>query len=361
MMYSHSRWYAALLFHGLLFASPVLSVTAQDDSNCSTLCVVGRSICQERGAWQTWRIDYQLRNTGKTPLVIAPAELSAKVEGWVSNSRVASHAMPRHSIVTVSGAGGLSAFADVISTSDEDQRCRERAALQIWLAEVGDEPPDPVSKASTRPVPIELQPTVVVPPEGVLRVRLRLEHMHFLYGPHDPLLGPRSIELKLGSAVVRDLLPMDRERRRSISCSADFPTPPADRMDRYVYFSAPDSLHLEAHVPGNQSYRFERPVRYASRIRLRYWYLVASGTEGECKAQIRQFKDASIWRELPDGSHEQTLCVVGRWTRVERVFRTEAEATTLALEFRILGSSDIGEVWIDDITLEVLGDEPNGP
>jgi hypothetical protein len=94
---------------------------------------------------------------------------------------------------------------------------------------------------------------------------------------------------------------------------------------------------------------------------LRYWYLIAPGTEGECRAQIRQFKDASIWRELSDGSQEQTLCVVGRWTRMERVFRAEAEATTLALEFRILGSGDVGEMWIDDISLDVLGDEPAAP
>jgi hypothetical protein len=361
MMYTLSRRFALLLFHGLLLIWPGLCATAEDASDCSTFCVVSRSICQERGAGQIWKIDYQLRNGGKSPLVIAPANLSAKIDGWVSNSRVASHAMPRHSIMTVSGTAGLTAFADVIASTDEDQRCRERAILQIWLAETGDEPPDAISKATTRPVPPELQPTVVVAPAGILRLRLRLEHMHFLYGPHDALLGPRNVQLKLGSAIVRDLLPLDRERRRSTSCATEFPAPPADRMDHYVYHSAPDSLHLEAHVPGNQSYRFERPVRYGSRIRLRYWYLVASGTEGECKAQVRQFKDASIWRELPDGSHEQTLCTVGRWTRVERVFRTEAEATTLALEFRILGSSDIGEVWIDDITLDVLGDESSAP
>jgi hypothetical protein len=62
---------------------------------------------------------------------------------------------------------------------------------------------------------------------------------------------------------------------------------------------------------------------------------------------------------LSDGDHEQTLTVVGRWTRVERIFRTEPEATTLTLEFRLSG--DIGEVWIDNVQLEALDEETTGP
>jgi hypothetical protein len=327
----------------------------------AVLSVVDRSITQERGQWQAWKIDYRFRNSGQGPLVIAPEGLSAKVDGWVSNSRVASHATCRRSTVVVTGTSGLSAYSEVISSTDEDQRCRERVVLQVWSAELGDEPPEPISKAVVRPVELKVQPTWKIAPGGVVRIRLRLEHVHFLYGPYDPLLGPRSVELHLGSATVRDLLPLDRERRPAPASPTDFPAPPPDRMDRHVYLSPPESLHLEAHVPGNQSYRFERAVRYGTRMRLRYWYLIAPGTEGECKAQIRQFKDASIWRELPDGSHEQTLCAVGRWTRVERIFRTEVEATTLALEFRILGSGDVGEMWVDDISLEILGDSAKGP
>jgi hypothetical protein len=95
-------------------------------------------------------------------------------------------------------------------------------------------------------------------------------------------------------------------------------------------------------------------------MRLRYWYLIAPGTEGECHARISQHRDASIWKALPEGEYEQCLKTVGRWVRVERIFRTEAEATTLMLEFRIVGS-DVGEMWVDDVTLEPLDEGIEGP
>src|SRR5439155_1081854 len=119
-------------------------------------------------------------------------------------------------------------------------------------------------------------------------------------GPYDPLLGPREVEVRLGLATLRDVWPLDREINPAPGAGC-FQAPPGDRLDRHVYFSAPESLHLEAHIPGNQSFRLETPVRYGTRVRLRYWYLIAPGTEGECRSQVRQFKDASIWRELPDG------------------------------------------------------------
>ena len=130
--------------------------------------------------------------------------------------------------------------------------------------------------------------------------------------------------------------------------------PPEDRRDTRHYVSAPDSLHLEAHIPGNQYYRFpERPVRYGTKMRLRFWYLIAAGTEGECRARVAQYKDTpTAWKVLTDGAHEEVLTTVGRWVKVERVFRTETEATTLALDFRISGGAEVGEMWIDDVSLE---------
>src|SRR5262249_4793698 len=125
---------------------------------------------------------------------------------------------------------------------------------------------------------------------------------------------------------------------------------PADRRDVRQYVSAPDSLHLEAHVPGNQYYRFpEQPVRYSTRMRLRYWYLAAPGTEGECRARLAQYKDTpTAWKVLSDGGREECLTTVGRWVHVDRTFRTEPDATTRALDFRIVGA-DVGELWIDDV------------
>ena len=96
-------------------------------------------------------------------------------------------------------------------------------------------------------------------------------------------------------------------------------------------------------------------------MRLRFWYLVAPGTRGECRARVVQYKDApTAWKVLSDGCRDEPLSVVGRWTRVDRVFRTEADATSLALDFRIAGA-EVGELWIDDVTLEPLDADACGP
>ena len=62
--------------------------------------------------------------------------------------------------------------------------------------------------------------------------------------------------------------------------------PPEDRRDTRHAVSGPDSLHLEAHVPGHQYYRYaERPVRYGTQMRLRFWYLIAAGTRGRLQGK----------------------------------------------------------------------------
>ncbi len=65
---------------------------------------------------------------------------------------------------------------------------------------------------------------------------------------------------------------------------------------------------------------------------------------------------------LDGGGFEQCLKTVGRWTKVERIIQTDCEATTLTLEFKIVGETDVGEMWIDDVSLEpVNGTIPVGP
>ena len=105
----------------------------------------------------------------------------------------------------------------------------------------------------------------------------------------------------------------------------------------------------------------ERPVRYATKMRLRFWYLIAEGTEGDCRIRIAQYKDTpSAWKVLPEGGSEKCLTTVGRWARYERIFRTEPDATTLALDFRICGA-DVGEMWIDDLRFEPVSAHPAEP
>src|SRR5262249_32031170 len=132
----------------------------------------------------------------------------------------------------------------------------------------------------------EQRPLLSLAPGDTLRVRLRLVHQHFLYGMYDPLLGRRTLDLRLGSVVLHESLPLDREHHVAQAPST-WTSIPEEHRDTRQFVSPPDSLHLEAHVPGNQYYRFpEQPVRYSTKMRLRYWYLVAPGTEGECKARI---------------------------------------------------------------------------
>ena len=98
-------------------------------------------------------------------------------------------------------------------------------------------------------------------------------------------------------------------------------------------------------------------------MRLRFWYLIAAGTEGECKVKVGQYKETPVsWRQLGSGGFEQCLKTVGRWTKVERIIQTESEATTLTLEFKIVGETEVGEMWIDDVTLApVSSDVPLSP
>jgi hypothetical protein len=177
-----------------------------------------------------------------------------------------------------------------------------------------------------------------------------------LYGDFDPLLGTRRVDLTLGSAHLSDQVPLDQEHYLAQPKST-WPEPPDDRRDTHHFISAPDSLHLESQVPGHMYYRYpERPVRYGTKLRLRFWYLIAEGTEGECRVRLAQYKDTpSSWRVLASGGFDQVLETVGHWVKVERIFRAECEATTMALDFRIISETNVGELWVDDVSLEPIG------
>jgi hypothetical protein len=320
------------------------------DASAHALTMLGRVYAQDQGAWH---VDYRLRIDGPHGLILTPSEVTARVEGWVSNSRVAGHSTPRFSSATLSGPAAAAGLADVIHGAEEAGRCRERLIIQVWPE---GRPPvaPPDAHAAHRPL-------LSLAPGSVLCVRLRLEHEHVVFGDYDPLLGPRTLDLQVGPVALRDDLPLDHEQYRS-QAQGTWTEPPAERLDARMAVSGPDSLHLQAHVPGNHYFRFrERPVRYDTRMRLTYWYAVAPGTEGECRARIAQYKETkSSWKVLPDGSHEQVLATVGRWVKVERTFRTERDATTLALDFSLTGS-EVGEAWVDDVRLELADALAVGP
>jgi hypothetical protein len=328
------------------------------------LVVVDRTVSLDRGQGEYWQVDYRLRNDQSTPLAILPGEIAATVGGYVSNSRVPDHAAPKLSTVSVGGTAGLSVANEIITSSDEARRCRERMTLSFWEGDSA----EPSADASASPTKegavistLDGQPVLTIAPGGAAHVRIRLEHEHFLYGPYNALLGLRDLELKIGPATIRDTLPLDRAVHVSRASAAWPPTPPSDMTDARIFLSAPDSLHLEAHVAGKQSHRFDRSVKYGTKMRLRFYYLISSGTDGACRAKIAQHKDSpTIYRTLPDGEWEQTLSARNRWTRVEHVFSTQPDATNLSLEFRLLGC-EWGEMWIDDVSLEPMERGNTGP
>ena len=335
------------------------------------LVLVGRTVTQDQGAWV---VDYRLRHVGPNGLILMPEEIGVKVDGWVSNSRVASHAMPRWSSLGIGHGPDFSMVGEVIAAPDEAHRCREKLILSVWgedhcpcragvTAQREKKPGESTAvlsgvEASREPGPAGPMAglPLSVPPSGLVHVRLRLEHQHVLYGEYDPLLAIREVELSLGETIIRDRVPLDREQYIAYP-KLKWPEPPVERRDKSHSVTGPDSLHLEAHVPGHQYYRFpDRPVRYGSKMRLRFWYLVAAGTEGEGRVRISQFKDTpTSWLPLNRADFDRCLATVGRWTKVEYVFMADSEATTLALDFRIAGDGDVGEMWIDDVSLEHVG------
>jgi hypothetical protein len=315
----------------------------------SEVVLIRRTVSQDQGAWV---VDYQLRNTGATGLIVTPQAIRATVESWVSNSRVSSHALPRFSRLELpGGAAAATCTSEVIAATEESQRCRERLTIAIW----SEDGPSPDSEAVS---------AVSLAPGAKAHLRVRLDHQHVLYGTYDPLLGIRTVEIDAGPIHLRDEVALDQEHDLA-QAKGHWDEPPTDRRDTRHFVSAPDSLHLEAHVPGHQYFRFgDRPVRYGTKMRLRFWYLIAAGTEGECRVRFDQFKDTpTSWRPLANSSYEQTLDAIGRWTKVEKIIRTDDEATTVALGFRVISETNVGELWIDDVTLEPLGhprasDEP---
>jgi hypothetical protein len=304
----------------------------------SRVSAVRRATSQDQG---TWVVEYEIRNETTAGVVVMPAELAASVEGSVSNSRIASHARPRPSHVMLKGSEYASASGEVIASKDDAARCRERLTLSIWSDDA-----KPPAKPAAGLSPISLAPGATG------RLRLRIEHQHAIYGAYDPLLGVRTITLRVGEETFRDVVDLVRECYLAQPRSS-WPEPPEDRRDRRQFVSGPDSLHIAAHEPGRQYYRFpDQPVRYGSRMRLSYWYLIAVGTTGECRVRFSQYKDMpSSYRELPSGGFDEELTTVGRWTKVERIIHIEPEATTAALDFRVSSNVNLGEMWIDDVAL----------
>ncbi len=308
------------------------------------LVVVSRSIDQDQGGWL---VSYRLQYHG-SPMDVRSTEMIASLDGDVSNSRLPGHAVPRRARIVATGLNRLCGSTHLISGVYESQCCQERATIAVWTGD------------GTAPE-MTIQSVVSLRPGTVIRLQLRLDHLHEVYGDYDPLLGIRQLEVHLGTAVLRDTLAMDREQQLA-QAIGDWVPAPEERRDCQFFHSAPDSIFLDATTPGFHFYAFgDRPVRYSQKMRLRFWYYLAHGSDGEAYVRFRQFKDVpSEWKVVQEGGYEERLGVEGKWMQVEKIFRTESEATELGLNFRLTG--DVALMWIDDVTFEPIGvAPPHGP
>lgn len=336
-----TSWLVCLL--AALWARPAVE-SPTESRVVSSLTVKHRQIAQRNGRWQ---VRYQLEYRGSEPLDLGASDVSLDYDGWVSNSRTRAHAVPKRSQIHYSPVEIGPAVSTVIAHANEKERCRERVTLAV---SVGSEPLDEAIIAKRDFVPMR------VAPGDTIWLYLTLDHEHFLHGSYDPLLGERRVEFQLGSCRVTDTLPLDQEHTTAAP-RVRLSTPNKERLDARQSRTGRDSLYLAADVPGYQYFRFDdMPVRYGSSFRLSFWYLVAVGTEGGCQVRLMEYQDTpSAWYRL-EGGFDEALPTQGRWEKFEHTFKTLADSTTMAIDFRITGTN-VGEMWIDDVKLEPVAPE----
>lgn len=332
---------------------------AIDDYDSAALERVERSVSlirpekgeqgDHRRRWLTWRVEYRLRNSGRAPLLVEPETIFCTVEGWTSNARAEGHGLPRRADHALSVGESLESTSPLIEHDDPTRACSERATLQVWPDRLGP-PADPTTGASCDPItgPIRLEPG------EILGVRLRLEHRHHLHGPAEPLLGARELNLRIGPAAFRDVIaldgsvPPDREMD-------DLSAIPEERRDPRFYYSAPDSLYLDAALSGFRSFQFrDLKVPRDTPMRLSFRYFRSTDSTGQVRAELKQYQDVpNAYRVLTEAKKTEQLDELGEWVLVEHRFRSEAIATTMQLRFLIdCEGEGPSAIWIDDVILE---------
>jgi hypothetical protein len=278
----------------------------------------------EKSGNRYWEIGYALSKD----FLIKPENLTVEISGLVSNSRVPSHSRPIK-VEHILASNSKDIVYKIIDSHDPATECSEIASSELRTEKDGSQ-------------------TLVI----------RLEHCHLVYGPHDPLLAQRSFALIQNGKRVEFTLNMTeptkfKPPKRLWPPNGD---PPPERRDIRFFVSAPDSLLLDANAVGEQSYRYrELQVKYSTKLKLSFWYYATKDVDDECHARVCQYRDGNSWKYLTDAQMEIVLEKRGKWTRVQKVFRTDDQATSLTLEFRMMG--DNGCVWIDDVDISPLKEE----
>jgi len=340
-----------------------------------------------------WVIVYDVKNTSAAPVTYSSANMTVKMESWVSNSAVAGHSVPRFSSTTSRGVL-TPATCELIKSADAALQCQEKMSVEIHqggklvapctvaypvppapplpdaVGDQGDEQEDeqeeqkkargeepPDVPPPPAPLKMEKKPaeaTVTIPPGGVVQIHITLAHRHVLYGDLDLLLGTRACQVTLDTLGAWSDADIECVQHHLVVPAISIPPPPEDHRDTVYFISAPDSLYLAAHISGNQYFNVpEMPVRYGTLYRVRFWYLIAFGGDGEAHVRFKQMRDTpTAWKILSEGAMDEQL-KVGRWYKFERVIRTQPTANRLQIDFRVTGN--IGEAWIDDLSVEAVG------
>ncbi len=285
----------------------------------------------------TCHVSYTLQWLGREPVTLLAGALRITYRGTLSNAACPAHVTP------VSVRGELQpqrqprAILPVREGRSEKDRCREQIVVKVGRSsetlELAKDSGDLTLRRSERAV-----------------VNISFRHDHFLYGPHDPLLGPREVTIRWGPITVTDRVVFEsghqlRRPRRLVL------EPSRARQDPEYYHSPPGSLYLAADLPGYQYYRFEDvAVRYDSEWLLRFRYTIARGTMADCRVRVVEYQESPrYWRRL-GGGFDQRLQAGGQWRLFQRRFRVGPETTAIAVDFRMTGS-DVGEMWVDDVEL----------
>ena len=218
----------------------------------------------------------------------------------------------------------------LINHEEPIRTCRERATLQVW-SEHDPAPPEPNPGAACTPPrePFPLQPG------ELLHARIRLEHCHHLHGPIEPLLGNREVTLRVGSASFRDAVALDSLGSATQPIDQLGPIP-EERLDPRVYFSPPDSLYLDAALPGFRSFQFrDMKIPHDAAMRLRFRYFRSVDSTGEARVELKQYQDVpNSYRALTEAKRVECLELAGEWVLVEHRFRSESSATTAPTQVR---------------------------
>lgn len=275
-------------------------------------------------------ICYRLEYLGSEPFFVSPDNIDINYRGEdLANSRLASHSYPRSSSAHF--------LANTKRGVPVIKNCQE-----ILTAEIRSEQAGP-----------KIKEEIALNHGDCLWLILTIEHHHLLQH-YDALGGKRIFEFLIGENLLRDeffAVPDDGGRKEKARLSEI----PPERRDLESHRPR-QPLFLCTNVAGLQFFRFDDiPVPPNSPWQISFRYFVAAGSDGDCYFRLSQYQDEPHqWIKLASG-FDLPLEILGSWQTLTRKFTTSYETTTIAFDFRLVGSS-AAAVWIDDIKIE-----PQGP